>query len=794
MSKELTMSQLVGKPPLSKNDRTAIRKALIAIKDVLHSFGFRSEDAITKETVTHWESMAVDCGNWMKVAKYKLAAFYSFHNNQPIPEKPFKIEDSPAHLLGGAAYRWLRGKINDPKIKESLLQSIKQAKKGMPRPIESQLLQKTSEYVIAMTTAPKEKPAKPIHLVSWADINEIRELDGVETLLTIDTVKQQLRRTVTEIFAGEKMSWKERIEPFFPSTSANYINNRKQSGAVGYILEHEELLTGLRTPGGTLQVARGLKQPGESVQIEEEIQPEDFEEEMTYDRTDLNTRFKSLFWRIFKRAVHEEPLVEPVALAEALKIRMITKGPPLLMTILKNYWKAVFTRLKKHKTFQLIGKPVSEKIMLDGLGRNLGEAESYLSGDYAEATDNLFSWVSETIADQIKEELGLEKLEHALFQRALTEHIYEVDLKKLRQLIGQLMGSIVSFPVLCIANAAMCRWAIELSYLRKFLLKDAPLLINGDDCAMKGRTTTIKLHWGRLTTFIGLKESIGKTYLSREFVDINSTSFQRMKESFTIDDTNRTGATIKRETFLKQVKYVNIGLLYGLKRSGGKVGLNDQTDVHNNMAARARELLRLAPESLHEELMRMFIKHHKPLLDRMRLPWYIPEWLGGVGLPIGPWSKGISELDLRIAHRILLNWKKERPIPLSHQETPWKSWLLATSLLPEPYYVLEKDQSTAFYTETVATKCIDFLFDSNINIEKIHNVIQGEVEGAKAIKRNAKLWLPRAEALPAPLTIEEIMFQSRYPTWDISTAQRQKLSEADIRTGKKNKLLEATLD
>ncbi len=99
------------------------------------------------------------------------------------------------------------------------------------------------------------------------------------------------------------------------------------------------------------------------------------------------------------------------------------------------------------------------------------------------------------------------------------------------------MGSIVSFPILNIANAALCRLSLEESdhKRRKFRLtnqaypksgKIAPLRVNGDDCLLRGHKTRLRVSWEENTAFAGLSSSIGKTYFSPIFCTINSKIYE----------------------------------------------------------------------------------------------------------------------------------------------------------------------------------------------------------------------------------------------------------------------------
>ena len=227
---------------------------------------------------------------------------------------------------------------------------------------------------------------------------------------------KQLRRTVKEIFEGESFSFEERMRPFMPSTSANYIRSRKEAGAIGAILDHPELLKGLRKAGGVFKAER------KASASEEKIARTD--ESVTISGT-MEDTFKTFWFRILKIAKDEIPRVEPVALAEALKVRVITKGPPFAQTVLRALWKKLHTVMRHHKVFELIGHPVDELYVRNQMGLDLKEDEVYLSADYEAATDNLQPWVSETIADEISICLNLSEIERELMIRILTQHVYE---------------------------------------------------------------------------------------------------------------------------------------------------------------------------------------------------------------------------------------------------------------------------------------------------------------------------------------------------------------------------------
>jgi hypothetical protein len=205
------------------------------------------------------------------------------------------------------------------------------------------------------------------------------------------------------------------------------------------------------------------------------------------------------------------------------------------------------------------------------------------------------------------------------------------------------------------------------------------MCVNGDDALLR-ITFPGKLFWERLTSFCGLKPSIGKVYISRTFLNINSTTFD-----YTPLDPVRTTVIrhvdfveVERLVLFRKVQYVNLGLLFGLKRSGGKVSSADIGVEIGGIGARARDLIDNCPVLLREKVLADFIHRHTDVLRQARVPWFLPESLGGLGLP----SAGRfcpSDRELRLA-RVILDDKSIR-IPSKPVATPWKVWEYAQKRL-----------------------------------------------------------------------------------------------------------------
>jgi hypothetical protein len=207
---------------------------------------------------------------------------------------------------------------------------------------------------------------------------------------------------------------------------------------------------------------------------------------------------------------------------------------------------------------------------------------------------------------------------------------------------GQLMGSVTSFPILCIANAAMCRWALELGNNIRYRVTNAPiseksliapLLINGDDCTLKGNRKNLRSLWERITSYGGLTSSVGKTLFStieKPIVVLNSTTYHLKDEKW------------------KEIKFINMGIMLGKARSQ----LTDKNErTFDQLGALHLELHQSCPPEIREDVINRFIYYNKQTLDVCpNIPWDMPSYLGGAGLLR---KNPSSEFDRRCATLII---------------------------------------------------------------------------------------------------------------------------------------------
>jgi hypothetical protein len=649
-------------------------------------------------------------GSWKDLFKYKINAFFSHIFEQTIPPAPKGLEEfldlvDPSFMFYGRAKRFLYIMKNDVlkeqfalscmgcthrsfKI-ESFAQTVAQSKKGagaMHKDLIAQAEQKTF-----------------VHLTSNHPNIPNFVLEGEDNLfpyeISQESIEEQLRRTVREIFGKKSLKMKDISSPLFPSTSSHYNFNRDNMGAVGAFcsnqvirgfLEEKDLvelrLTDMNL-SGELTELYGRAGEADQKEIDEDIENIRVKSTigLSFNGEKLCELWKSkIYPSLVKEAINELPKTIVLGLAEPLKVRPITAGPPLTQTALKPIQKWLWRVLKKNSVFQLIGTPVTPEIVMKQLGE-LGFNEEFTSGDYKDSTNNLHSWVSECLADELslilsennltEEEGGIpsEMLSDlmVLMKRILTKHIllnpaYNGDYRQgyhLRpewfedQKEGQLMGSVVSFPFLCMANAALCRYALEVSSKKRFRVVDryipkhllAPLLVNGDDCVFRGKVDVLFTNWEKITSFGGLESSVGKTFKSRKFLTINSVCYKYR------DPTWQEASGLYEYDLYHQLKYVNLGLVYGQKKNG------DTGKGFYQLGAIHRDLARTCPPEYFVQASEMMIKKASkpryivqrdddtgkvikidglPLVKldffadirNSELPWYIPEWLGGLGL------------------------------------------------------------------------------------------------------------------------------------------------------------------
>lgn len=233
---------------------------------------------------------------------------------------------------------------------------------------------------------------------------------------------------------------------------------------------------------------------------------------------------------------------------EPLKCRVITKGESIPYWVTQTFQKAAWKALQDCPCFALTGIPVDASHLygLEQATKALGlEFDLWVSGDYSAATDGLSSKVNQSCLRSLLNAFDASDEERLICQRVLGNHrvtypkgVTDLDDQRRDPQLdpfimknGQLMGSIISFPVLCAINAAAYWCALEEYTGRSFRKEELPCLINGDDILFMSNDAFYQV-WQKWIGIAGFTLSVGKNYISPNFITVNSESWLRKEDGF----------------------------------------------------------------------------------------------------------------------------------------------------------------------------------------------------------------------------------------------------------------------
>jgi len=213
-------------------------------------------------------------GTWAKFFKWKFAAYFAYKMQQDIPKKPDFLKSSKGlwsckTILGGYGYdfeyllerekslnellnsllvSWLLNPSDKFAAKlhdfDSFLDTSQQLKKAAPDVPDSMVIKAMDDTVKELTSVPKVTADSVILFAGYkrlrvTDTNRILDIIGPRRLeINQANIIRELQRTVDEIFDDEFISYKDLVEPFFPSTSANYIMSRSNLGSLAVLYDY----------------------------------------------------------------------------------------------------------------------------------------------------------------------------------------------------------------------------------------------------------------------------------------------------------------------------------------------------------------------------------------------------------------------------------------------------------------------------------------------------------------------------------------------------------------------------
>jgi len=356
------------------------------------------------------------------------------------------------------------------------------------------------------------------------------------------------------------------------------------------------------------------------------------------------------------------------AVIEPLKIRVISKGEAVPYYYSKDLQKAMHTVMREMACFRLIGRPLCPTDLID-LAENrciLGSGRyEWFSIDYSAATDNLSARLSAAILHRIVKDFPEET--QKLWRSVLAPHFCEYPkdvVASVEQTNGQLMGSILSFPVLCIANLGLYLATIrEDSRPLKDILKG--VLVNGDDMLYVAKHSLWQDHIA-MGEKVGLKMSVGKAYCHPRFANANSACYDF--------DLNRKGSTPW------YVPFLNTGLFFGqskVLRSDNDNLCRDEGPAYGAVSIReegfcstVNRLIAGALPGKAPELLSIFMAKNSKRIDQecRGRNLFVPQSLGGMGVerPYGFETK-FTWQQKAVAKDIMTNephlWTRHGPLP-----------------------------------------------------------------------------------------------------------------------------------
>lgn len=755
---------------LSNEEKGFVRNCVDVIHKIVRLYGFNDIVDGTgfklKGTYDHWIyccSMVKD--HPMKFVKYKIASYFSVQLGQVVTPTIWnelmecgKAIDNANVLIGGRVMKYLQKmKRCDKNRFESFFTTVLYSKKGMPRPSKQQCKDAEKETFVKLTTKPVTKPGFYVNSTSWGEETDRK----ISTFVDKERLNNAIKRVVSEVFKDKQYTDVDRQQMFFPSTSANYINSRRAGGVIGQLFgEHSDLLDGLKSKNELITMGKVIYDDMNEFSRSSKLTSVNMDE--------LEMNWKILYHRICERAlIGEKPYAVPMGLPEALKIRVITKGPGLLYTALKPLQKFLIKHLSAHKTFTLTGRTVDGLTLQDIIGAKLKDDEYFMSVDYSDATNQIESWVTNQAMNAIAEQIGLTLDEHEMALTSLTGHIMSPDSKTnkgaLPQLNGQLMGGILSFIILCVVNASVLLTTKEIVDNRTYTLRDCNIAINGDDGVMKTTLWGMKA-WEQIGSFVGLSPSIGKVYFDKTYLNINSTSYNFYPlgwESFKFQ--NKFGDDYVRTCHYEHIKYVNMGQLLSMKRSGNGLTSVDEDARGVSFGGRVSDLINSAPCFLQERLLGQFLHINKDKI-MVDLPYFIPENMGGLGLPsIGKFTS--SNSDLRFA-RLIQEHPDKFKMPMRPLNAEWKTWEYAQRRFPEVKTAINQADilesrglETMSLSQVRAKACIEAIF----RCDSIEELLKENADDSAILvyqRKCQKIWKrARLSSIPVP----EPYIQGKFP-------------------------------
>jgi hypothetical protein len=425
------------------------------------------------------------------------------------------------------------------------------------------------------------------------------------------------------------------------STSAGFSSKRGEGGARAFLrkvhnysgnidTEENDLLEMYESRPGVVKTTRGQATWSNFGSLMSDIHL------MSLD-SDLNDQY-----------MHKKVSVS--AVCEPLKVRLITKGNEFSYYASRFYQKALWRYLQKYPQFVATSRPIqtsdfysllereenlfkktptrkSAGVPFKGLyNQSLIEVkpfDQWVSGDYSAATDSIkINHTKEAFeASLSKSRLGddvIGLLRSVIYEQEISypkRFSEKGGLDPIMQTNGQLMGSTLSFPILCTINLIAYWAALEEYFGRQISIHELPVMINGDDILFRTNDEFYAL-WLRKVASVGFELSLGKNYVHKTFFTINS-------KGFLFDRGAKT---------FSEVSYLNVGLLTGQSKLGKrKKDLLPINSIYNEVMEGAHDKYRA-----HQRFMHYNKKDVDTCTKAGQFSLFVSPFLGGCGFKLHP--------------------------------------------------------------------------------------------------------------------------------------------------------------
>lgn len=578
---------------------------------------------------------------WLKRCKHLLTyplAKYLKNEAPPEPDQCFKPT--------GSLRSWMKARLNAFNRKNTHLWYSWFQSKRCTLPLSESIIEKT--YDTHFDTLSKEDSGC---------LNTIKDiLNQPIFLYVLNTLRDELLGSFSEVPSFDDVlgDFDERQ----PSTSACFESTRSQGGQQMRLRGEAELST--------------YDEENFCTALEPQVLHSMVYRPWVYSQYGILTNFCSertcAFgqenWTELRKTVARLNLSNSLcctiqAVLEPNKVRVISKGNALPYYSCKPLQKNLHSAMKRMGPFRLIGRPFLGSDLLD-LTRGAQKDWKWFSIDYSAATDGLswrysgkiFEYLISSFPEQYKD----------LAMAVLGPHdLYYPDKKgkgvfRGKQRNGQLMGSILSFPILCLANLGVYLLSTQ-GFQRGWSYRDRlnSVLINGDDMVYAAPESFWDQHVN-IGRAVGLEMSVGKAYIHREYLNINS---QSIHCPLHLDDRSIT-----------LINFLNVGLFFGQHKVQGKSGtadahLNGEKDgyvvnintILNGTLLRKRKsflvkILETKSEVIQKEcLVNLTLNNGRAMMTRNL---FIPENLGGMGVIAPPdFRYKTTKSQLYLAHGMI---------------------------------------------------------------------------------------------------------------------------------------------